>query len=334
MLIEGFRPGVDGAARPRARGLPGAQPALVYGRMTGWGQDGPLAGTRRPRHHLHRGRPARCTRIGRAGGPPQVAAEPARRLRRRRDVLPVGVLAALLARPPAGAGQVVDAAIVDGAALLTTMHARAAGAGVWGRARVEPARHRRAVLRRLRHRRRRSTWRSARWSRSSTRRCCRAWGWPASDLPDRPDPAGGRSCGPGCAAASPRRTRAEWVEVFAGTDACVAPGPRWTEAPEHPHLAARGGVRRGGRGDPARAGAAVLPHPGRPGDAPGGDRRAHPRRPGGLGPGPRADRAAARIGESRDRPPEAMTRWRRAPSHRAHVRADTTDRRPPGIEPG
>ena len=65
VLIEGFRPGVAerlgiGPDEAHAR-----NPRLVYGRMTGWGQDGPLAAARRPRHHLPRGQ--------RVAGPPAVA---------------------------------------------------------------------------------------------------------------------------------------------------------------------------------------------------------------------------------------------------------------------
>ena len=54
VLIEGFRPGVTERLGARPGRLPRGQPALVYGRMTGWGQDGPLAPVRRARHQLHR----------------------------------------------------------------------------------------------------------------------------------------------------------------------------------------------------------------------------------------------------------------------------------------
>ena len=84
-LIEGFRPGVAERLGVGPDELLARNPALVYGRMTGWGQDGPLAPDRRPRHHLPGGvRAAARHRAGRrAAG---TAGELPGRLRRRRDV--------------------------------------------------------------------------------------------------------------------------------------------------------------------------------------------------------------------------------------------------------
>ena len=81
-LIEGYRPGVAERLGVGPADCLAGNPALVYGRMTGWGQDGPLAADRRPRHRLHRGhRGAARDRPGRraAAG----AGELSRRLRRR-----------------------------------------------------------------------------------------------------------------------------------------------------------------------------------------------------------------------------------------------------------
>ena len=84
-FIEVFRPGCRRASRHRARRRACARnPRLVYGRLTGWGQDGPLARRRRPRHRLHRaGRRARAARPRRRAA--DAADQRARRLRRRRD---------------------------------------------------------------------------------------------------------------------------------------------------------------------------------------------------------------------------------------------------------
>ena len=115
--------GLPARGRPSASGLGpddclARNPKLVYGRMTGWGQEGPYAHGRRPRHQLHRpGRRARP--IGRAGARP----------RRRRSTwwatsaaaacyLAFGVVCAMFEAQRSGEGQVVDAAMVDGAASL------------------------------------------------------------------------------------------------------------------------------------------------------------------------------------------------------------------------
>ena len=122
--------------------------------MTGWGQNGPLA----PRaghdiNYIALDRRAACHRPRRAGA--GAAAQPGRRLRRRRDAagLRRRWRRCIEARQ-SGRGQVVDAAMVDGAAsLMATMFARLAGAGpVARRARREPARRRRTLVRQLRDR--------------------------------------------------------------------------------------------------------------------------------------------------------------------------------------
>ena len=172
-LIEGFRPGVAERLGLRPRRVPRPQPALVYGRMTGWGQDGPLRAGRRSRHQLHRPRRARSRPIGRAGEKPDAAAEPRRRLRRWRHAagLRRGVRRCSRRRR-SGEGQVVDAAMVDGAALLMTMfHAFTRHGHLGRRAGHEHARHRRPLLRRLRDAPTASTSRSGRSSRSSTPSC-------------------------------------------------------------------------------------------------------------------------------------------------------------------
>ena len=94
-------------------------PRLVYGRMTGWGQDGPLAAPGRPRHQLHRAR--RAAGPHRSGRPAaDAAAQPGRRLRRWRHAARARRAAPRSSSGPcSGEGQVVDAAMVDGAALLS-----------------------------------------------------------------------------------------------------------------------------------------------------------------------------------------------------------------------
>ena len=119
-LIEGYRPGVAerlgvGPAASWAR-----NPRLVYGRMTGWGQDGPLAES--AGHDIaYIAVTGALHAIGRAGGPPQVPVNYLGDFGGGSLFLALGLLAALLRARQTGRGQVVDAAIVDGTAVLQAM---------------------------------------------------------------------------------------------------------------------------------------------------------------------------------------------------------------------
>ena len=84
-LIEGFRPGVTERLGLGPDECLARNPKLVYGRMTGWGQDGPMAARRRPRHQLHRAR-RRARALRPRGQQAHAADQPRRRLRRRRHV--------------------------------------------------------------------------------------------------------------------------------------------------------------------------------------------------------------------------------------------------------
>ena len=210
VLIEGYRPGVTerlgvGPAECQAR-----NPRLVYGRMTGWGQDGPLAQRGRATTSTTSPSPARCTRSAGAGEPPVpplnlvgdfgggsmllVGRHPRRPVR----------APALRRRARSSTPRWSTAR-----ALLTQMLWSWRSVGAWSRrARGQPARRRRAVLRHLRLRRRQATSRSARSSRSSTRPCS-----PAS--------AGHRTPG------SDHRDRAGWPALRARFTAAFAePHPR------------------------------------------------------------------------------------------------------------
>jgi alpha-methylacyl-CoA racemase len=237
-VIEGYRPGVaerlgvgPGAALAR-------NPRLVYGRMTGWGQDGPLAGT--AGHDItYLAVSGALHAIGRAGGPPQVPLNLVGDFGGGSLYLVVGLLAALREAGRTGRGQVVDAAILDGAAHLTTLLHGLAAAGRWRDERgvnlldtgapfydVYPAADGRylavgalepqfyAEFVRLLE--------------------------PGGDLPDQYDRAGWPRLRERFAAAFARRTQREWVAVFEGTDACVAPVLSPAEAHRHPQPASRG----------------------------------------------------------------------------------------------
>jgi alpha-methylacyl-CoA racemase len=131
VLVEGYRPGVAerlgvGPEPCRAR-----NPRLVYGRMTGWGQDGPLAAD--VGHDINYISLAGVlAHIGTAGGPPVPPINLVADFGGGGMLLVVGVLAALVERAQSGEGQVVDAAMVDGSALLMSIFFAIDQMGAWG----------------------------------------------------------------------------------------------------------------------------------------------------------------------------------------------------------
>lgn len=240
VLIEGFRPGVAerfglGPDRLRDR-----CPRLVYGRMTGWGQEGPLALT--AGHDLtYLALSGVLAHIGRADQPPTPPLNLVADFGGGGMVLVVGVLAALVERSVSGQGQVVDAAMVDGAALLMAPLFGAWASGFWSGDRGTNLLDSGAPF-------------------YDCYRCADG-GWlavaaieppfyaamieglglaGASDLPDQHDRARWSELRERIAAAIRTRTRDEWAAIFDGTDACVAPVLSMGEAPGHPHAVARG----------------------------------------------------------------------------------------------
>jgi alpha-methylacyl-CoA racemase len=130
-LLEGFRPGVMERLGLGPDVCLERNPGLVYGRMTGWGQDGPLADA--PGHDINYISLAGALHhIGRAGAPPTPPLNLVGDFGGGGMLLAFGVLAALLERARSGRGQVVDAAMVDGAALLMAPLFGANALGGWG----------------------------------------------------------------------------------------------------------------------------------------------------------------------------------------------------------
>lgn len=238
VLIEGFRPGVMERLGLGPDDLQELNPRLVYGRMTGWGQTGPLAQT--AGHDINY---IALTGALAAIGPQQGEAIPPLNLvgdfGGGSMFLTVGILAALLERERSGKGQVVDAAIVDGTASLMSFfsgllptgridmrqgHNLLGGATPWYRCylcadgrqiavgALEPAFYRELV--------RRSGAGEALQEQavSNEGQAAQAEQW---------------------AQLFAQRSRDEWCELLEGSDACFAPVLELEEAPDHPHLAAR-----------------------------------------------------------------------------------------------
>jgi alpha-methylacyl-CoA racemase len=241
VLIEGLRPGVIerlgvGPADCHAR-----NPRLVYARMTGWGQDGPLAD--RAGHDItYIALTGALHAIGTAGGKPVPPLNLVGDFGGGSMFLVLGVLAALWERDRSGAGQVVDAAMVDGVSVLAQMFWSLRACGLWSDQRgtnlldsgtpfydtyacadgryvavgaLEPQFYA-ALLKGL--------------------------GLIGEDLPGQLDQAGWPVLRQRFTDVFATRSRDEWVAVFEGTDACVAPVLSFAEVPTHPHIAARGTV--------------------------------------------------------------------------------------------
>jgi alpha-methylacyl-CoA racemase len=118
-LIEGFRPGTMERLGVGPQDCMAANPALIYGRMTGWGQEGPYA--QAPGHDINYIALAGVlAHLGRAGGPPAPPLNLLGDYGGGGMLLAVGILAALVETARSGRGQVIDAAMVDGSALLMT----------------------------------------------------------------------------------------------------------------------------------------------------------------------------------------------------------------------
>jgi alpha-methylacyl-CoA racemase len=241
VLIEGYRPGVAerlgvGPADCHAR-----NPRLVYGRMTGWGQDGPMA--QQTGHDINYiSLTGALHAIGRADDRPVLPVNLVGDFGGGSMLLLVGVLAALLEARSSGRGQVVDAAMVDGASLLMQMTWALYGQDRWADTREANlldggtpyydtytcADGRHVAVGPLEPR--------------FYAQLLDGLGLDPSTLPAQDDVAGHPVLRERFTAAFATRTRDEWVAVFDGTEACVTPVLALGEVADHPHVKARGTV--------------------------------------------------------------------------------------------
>jgi alpha-methylacyl-CoA racemase len=239
VLIEPFRPGVAERLGIGPDVCLTRNPRLVYGRMTGWGQDGPwssMAG-----HDIgYIAVTGALHGIGRAGGPPQPPINLLGDFGGGTMFLLLGITAALWERERSGHGQVIDAAIVDGTAALTSYIHGMTALGLWseprGVNRLDTGAPYYDVYETA----------DANWMAVGA---IEPQFWAAltglldlADLPDQNDEARWPELRQRLADRFRERTRDEWAAVFDGTDACVAPVLTWSEARDHPHLAARGTI--------------------------------------------------------------------------------------------
>ena len=239
VLLEGFRPGVAERLGLGPEPCLARNPRLVYGRVTGWGQDGPLAP--RAGHDLnYLGLTGALAAIGREGAPPVPPLNLVADFGGGSMLLVVGVLAALHERERSGAGQVVDAAMVDGVALLSQMVWSLRGSGMWADGLQRNLLDGAAPFY--------DTYACADGRHVAVgalepqfyARLLDGLGLDASALPPQLDSTGWPVLRAAIGGVLLTRTRDEWTAVFDGVDACLTPVVELGETLAEPHLAARG----------------------------------------------------------------------------------------------
>ena len=247
-IIEGFRPGVMERLGLGPEVLLKRSPKLVYGRMTGWGQDGPLAP--RAGHDINYiALTGVLHAIGRAGGAPVPPLNLVGDFGGGGMLLAFGIACALVEAQRSGKGQVVDAAMVDGASLLAAMFSGMLAGKRWNETRgdnvldtgapwydvyetkdgkyvaigsIEPKFYEELLLK---------------------------LGLQGEKLPAQHDRKGWPALRKLFGEKFRERSRDKWCKAFEGSDACFAPVLTFSEARAHPHNAARKTFTHAGKVD-------------------------------------------------------------------------------------
>lgn len=238
VLVEGFRPGVAEGLGLGPDDCQALNPGLVYGRMTGWGQDGPLSA--RAGHDINYiSLTGILDNIGRAGERPVPPLNLAGDFGGGSMFLVFGILAALWERARSGKGQVIDAAMVEGAGVLAQMMWSLRGNGAWSIGRGENLLDGSCPFY--------DTYTCADGKYVAVgaiepqfyAQLVRGLDLDHADLPDQWDRQRWAALRGQLESAFEGRSRDEWAQVFADTDACVTPVLTYDEALRHPHLVAR-----------------------------------------------------------------------------------------------
>ncbi len=247
-IIEGFRPGVMERLGLGPDVLLARNPKLVYGRMTGWGQDGPLSA--RAGHDINYiALTGVLHAIGRSGGAPVPPLNLVGDFGGGGMLLAFGIACALVEAQRSGKGQVVDAAMVDGASLLAAMFSGMMAAGRWSETRgenvldtgapwydvyetkdgkyvsigsIEPKFYEDLIFR---------------------------LGLKDQNLPPQHDRKSWPALRKIFSEKFKEKTRDDWCKVFEGSDACFAPVLTFSEARAHPHNVVRATFMRSGKVD-------------------------------------------------------------------------------------
>jgi alpha-methylacyl-CoA racemase len=238
-LIEGFRPGVAERLGIGPDDCLARNPRVVYGRMTGWGQDGPLAGA--AGHDINYIALAGALEpIGRRGEAPLPPLNLIGDYGGGGMLLAFGVVCGVLEAQRSGQGQVVDAAMVDGAAVLMSMTHALRAMGVWNDERgtnlLDTGAHFYNVY---------ETADGKYVAIGSIEpqfyaELLRLTGLEGEELPWQHDRQQWPALKDRLTAIFKTKTRDEWCELMEGTDVCFAPVLSIPEAIEHPHNVDRG----------------------------------------------------------------------------------------------
>jgi alpha-methylacyl-CoA racemase len=238
-LIEGFRPGVMERLGLGPDVCLGRNERLVYARMTGWGQDGPLAS--QPGHDLNYvALSGALGAIGRAGELPVPPLNLVGDFGGGGMLLALGVVSAILEARSSGRGQVVDAAMTDGSALLMTMIYGARNAGLWATERGTNLLDGGAPFYDVYATSDGGAVAVGCLEPSFYAELLRLVDLERPELADHTDHERWPAIRKALTETFASRTRTEWEAVFAGSEVCFAPVLDLDEAPGHPHNVARG----------------------------------------------------------------------------------------------
>lgn len=238
ILIEGFRPGVMERIGLGPDDCHGENPRLIFGRMTGWGQTGPMS--QMAGHDInYLGLTGVLQALGPSDAPPPPPLNIAADYGGGTMFLLLGVLAALFERQTSGKGQVIDAAMVDGPPVLMGLIHSMIARGDWSETRNANMLDGGAPFYR--------SYACADGKHIAVgplepqffAQLVAKAGLPSEHCKDQYDIASWAARRDSYAEIFASKTRAEWEAIFDGTDACVTPILGWSEAARHPHMQAR-----------------------------------------------------------------------------------------------
>ncbi|TCN46246.1 alpha-methylacyl-CoA racemase [Rhodococcus sp. SMB37] len=241
VLIEGFRPGVTERMGLGPDVVLERNPRIVYGRMTGWGQEGPLANA--AGHDINYiSLTGVLHAIGRKGERPVPPLNMVGDFGGGSMFLIFGILSALVERGVSGKGQVVDAAMVDGALALSHMMWAFRGRGAWSDERGVNMLDTGAPYYEVYETKDGKYMAVGSIEPQFYALLLKGLDLDAAELPTQNDPAAWPEMKKLFTEKFLSKTRDEWSAIFLGTDACVSPVLTFAEAPANEHIAARGSL--------------------------------------------------------------------------------------------
>lgn len=241
-LIEGFRPGVTERLGLGPDTCLARNPRLIFGRMTGWGQDGPMA--KWAGHDInYLALTGILDAIGREGEPPSIPLNLLGDYAGGSLYLALGILAGIIEARASGKGQVVDAAIVDGAANLATTFFGMLAAGIW---KSGPGTRGTNITDSGSHFYDSYECKDGRYicvgpiEEKFYAEWLKLMDIDPATIGKQMDAGNWKAAKAIVADRFKTRTRDEWAAILEHSDACASPVLSFLEAPEHPHMEARG----------------------------------------------------------------------------------------------